>query len=93
MGDPDFINYTKNPNWDITIKEVARVIVVNHQLEVVSGESLNKSIKSIHTEGNIVLMGFLEIQFTNLNLMRMLISRANIQSVCFLKKLKLPMNI
>lgn len=81
IGVTDFINYNTNPAWETDIRKLTGNVGVTHILEVVGGQSLNKSVKAIQKNGNIILIGFLESPFTNLDLMNFLISRSNIRAV------------
>ncbi len=53
------INYKKFPNWDDKILEITSGKGVDHIIETVGGENLNKSLNAVRISGTISFIGLL----------------------------------
>jgi len=81
IGADEFINYKEHENWEAKVKALTGGKGVDHVLEVVGGKSFNRSLDAIRERGNIIVVGFLEDQYSELDLMKLLSSRVNITAV------------
>ncbi len=59
LGATDVINYAKEPEWHTVAQKRTGGIGVDHVLEVVGGESLDRSIQAARVGGHVAVIGFL----------------------------------
>jgi NADPH:quinone reductase-like Zn-dependent oxidoreductase len=59
LGATDFINYSKDPNWDDKVKELTGGVGVDHVVEVGGGGTLPKSLNSVRAGGQVHMIGVL----------------------------------
>ena len=55
----DFINYSKNPNWDEKVREITNGRGVDHVMEVGGAGTLERSLKAVKRGGQIHMIGVL----------------------------------
>lgn len=53
------MNYKKFPNWDEKILEITEGKGVDHVIEVVGGENLNRSLNAVKLSGTISFIGLI----------------------------------
>ncbi|MGI2264063.1 MULTISPECIES: NAD(P)-dependent alcohol dehydrogenase [unclassified Staphylococcus] len=70
-GVTHFINYTTQPNWENKVLEVTNRKGVDHILEVVGGNNVQKSISLLAKKGKIYFIGFLESAIAEINFMQL----------------------
>lgn len=81
LGAKEVINYIENPNWDEEVLRLTDGVGVEHILEVVGGESINKSINAVALQGNIYVIGFLGGMMAEVNLFSLLAKQAKVQGI------------
>ena len=81
LGAKEVINYVDTPNWDEEVLRITNGKGVEHILEVVGGESINKSINAVALQGNIYIIGFLNGMMAEVNLFSLLAKQAKIQGI------------
>ncbi|HEX8832230.1 MAG TPA: zinc-binding dehydrogenase, partial [Longimicrobium sp.] len=59
LGAADGINYREWPEWDARVLEITGGRGVDHVVEVVGGENLNRSLNAIRMGGTISIVGLL----------------------------------
>lgn len=59
LGAAHGINYRESPNWDERVLEITENRGVDHIVEVVGGENLNRSLNAIRLGGTISVIGLL----------------------------------
>lgn len=59
VGATDLINYTKDPEWNIKVRELTNGRGVDHVIEIGGAGTLERSIKSTRPNGQIHIIGFL----------------------------------
>jgi len=60
LGAADGINYTRFPEWQEKVLERTGQRGVDHVMDVVGGESLNRSLKAARPGGNVFAIGVLD---------------------------------
>ncbi len=81
LGATDVINYVENPDWEKNVLELTNGEGVQHILEVVGGDSLNKSLEAVALQGNIYIIGFLKNMMAEVNLFTLLAKRVRVQGI------------
>ena len=81
LGAADGINYVKNPEWQAVARELTTGVGVDHVLDVVGGESLNRSIQAARVGGHVAVIGFLGGQTSSIDLLPLLIRQTRIRGV------------
>lgn len=59
LGASAVINYTKFPDWDKQVLELTNGKRVDHVIEVVGGENLNRSLSAVRLSGTICFIGLI----------------------------------
>jgi NADPH:quinone reductase-like Zn-dependent oxidoreductase len=59
LGAEATLNYKKFPNWDAKILELTGGKGIDHVIEVVGGENLNRSLNAVRISGSISFIGLL----------------------------------
>ncbi len=59
LGAAETINYTSNPHWDKTARDLTAGLGVDHIIEVGGSDTLPRSLRAIRTGGAISLIGIL----------------------------------
>ena len=60
IGAKEVINYVKTPDWELEVLKLTNGKGAQHILEVVGGDSINRSIKALALQGHIYIIGFLK---------------------------------
>ncbi|KAM9997634.1 hypothetical protein ACTFIY_007273 [Dictyostelium cf. discoideum] len=81
MGATHVINYKTNNEWEKEVLKLTNDQGVNHVLDVVGGEYINKSIFCSHTHGHIYMIGFLKESNAKINLFDALFKRINLHGI------------
>jgi|SRR5215213_1168778 len=59
LGAAQGINYRESPNWEERVLEITSNRGVDHIVEVVGGENLNRSLQAVRLSGTISVIGLL----------------------------------
>lgn len=81
MGIKRLINYRENPDWENKVLKMTDGTGVHHVVEVVGGESLNKSIEATAIDGTISLIGLLGGLKGTVNTARIMGKQLRIQGI------------
>ncbi|PTI68314.1 zinc-dependent alcohol dehydrogenase family protein [Staphylococcus succinus] len=81
LGASEIINYVDTPNWEEEVLKLTDGAGAQHIIEVVGGESINRSIKAVALQGHIYVVGFLKSMFAEVNLFDLLAKQAHIQGI------------
>ncbi|MBS4207200.1 NAD(P)-dependent alcohol dehydrogenase [Bacillus sp. FJAT-50079] len=81
LGAKDVINYVETPEWEKEVLKITDGKGVQHILEVVGGQSINRSIEALALQGHIYVIGFLESMMAEVNLFALLAKQAHIQGI------------
>lgn len=81
LGASDGINYAKDPEWQKVALDLTSGKGVDHILEVIGGESINRSIEAITPRGHISVIGFLQNMDANVNVFPLLFKQPIVQGI------------
>ena len=81
LGAKEVINYVKTPDWEKEVLKLTDGKGAQHILEVVGGDSINRSIDALALQGNIYVIGFLKSMMADVNLFSLLAKQARIQGI------------
>lgn len=81
LGAKDVINYVETPDWEKEVLKITEGKGVQHILEVVGGQSINRSIEALSLQGHIYVIGFLESMMSEVNLFSLLAKQAQLHGV------------
>ncbi|MBM7655220.1 zinc-dependent alcohol dehydrogenase family protein [Neobacillus cucumis] len=81
LGAKDVINYAETPDWEKEVLRITEGKGVQHILEVVGGQSINRSIEALALQGHIYIIGFLESMMAELNVFSLLSKQAHVQGI------------
>ncbi len=81
LGATDLINYAKTPDWQDVARELTSGKGVDHVLDVVGGESINRSIQAARVGGHVALIGFLGGQVASVDLLPVLLRQTRLQGL------------
>lgn len=81
LGAKEVINYVDTPDWEQEVLKLTDDIGAQHILEVVGGDSINRSIEALALQGHIYIIGFLESVMAEVNLFDLLAKQARIQGI------------
>ncbi|MFP3668847.1 NAD(P)-dependent alcohol dehydrogenase [Priestia sp. SIMBA_032] len=81
LGAKEVINYAETPDWEKEVLKITEGKGVNHILEVVGGQSINRSIEALALQGHIYIIGFLESMMAEVNVFSLLAKQAHIQGI------------
>ena len=76
LGAKEVINYVKTPDWEKEVLKLTDGKGAHHILEVVGGDSINRSIDALAQQGNIYIIGFLKSMMAEVNLFSLLSKQA-----------------
>lgn len=81
LGAKEVINYVKTPDWEKEVLKLTNGKGAEHILEVVGGDSINRSIEALALQGHIYIVGFLKSMMAEVNLFALLAKQARIQGI------------
>ena len=81
LGATDTINYRTTPDWAGAVLELTDGRGVDVVLDVVGGDGLRDSVRAAKGNGLVAVIGFLEGQTTNLDLMDLIWHQTHIQGI------------
>lgn len=81
LGADEVINYVNTPDWEQVVLKLTDGKGANHILEVVGGDSINKSIDALALQGHIYIIGFLKSMMAEVNLFSLLAKQAQIHGI------------
>jgi len=81
LGATDTINYRTTPDWAGAVLELTDGQGVDVVLDVVGGDGLRDSVRAAKGNGLVAVIGFLEGQTTNLDLMDLIWHQTHIQGI------------
>lgn len=81
LGADEVINYVNTPDWEQEVLKLTDGKGANHILEVVGGDSINKSIDALALQGHIYIIGFLKSMMAEVNLFSLLAKQAQIHGI------------
>jgi NADPH:quinone reductase-like Zn-dependent oxidoreductase len=75
------INYTREPEWQESVKTLTDGKGVNHVLEVAGGESVRRSVEALARGGHIAIVGFLQDDSFKIKILPLMLKLATIHTV------------
>jgi NADPH:quinone reductase-like Zn-dependent oxidoreductase len=81
LGAAETINYRNTPEWDEAARELTGGRGVDHVLDVVGGEGLNRSVAASRVGGRVTVAGFIDGQSSNVDLMPVIFGRTRIRGI------------
>lgn len=81
LGAKDVINYVTTPDWEQEVLRLTNGKGAEHILEVVGGDSINRSIEALALQGHIYIIGFLKSMMAEVNLFTLLAKQAQIHGI------------
>jgi NADPH:quinone reductase-like Zn-dependent oxidoreductase len=81
LGAKEVINYVKTPDWEQEVLKLTDGKGAQHILEVVGGDSINRSIEALALQGHIYIIGFLKSMMAEVNLFTLLAKQAQIHGI------------
>ena len=81
LGATDTINYRTTPDWAAAVLEMTDGEGVDVVLDVVGGDGLRNSVRAAKGNGLVAVIGFLEGQTANLDLMDVIWHQTQIQGI------------
>ncbi|WP_433556086.1 zinc-dependent alcohol dehydrogenase family protein [Pseudonocardia xinjiangensis] len=81
LGVTDVINYRTTPDWEKAALELTGGLGVDQVLDVVGGESLNRSIRATRPGGHVSVIGFLDGLSAHLDLMPLLFGQTRLTGI------------
>lgn len=81
LGATDTINYRTTPDWAAAVLELTDGQGVDVVLDVVGGDGLRDSVRAAKGNGMVAVIGFLEGQTANLDLMDVIWNQTHIQGI------------
>jgi NADPH:quinone reductase-like Zn-dependent oxidoreductase len=59
FGAEDLIDTSRSPDWEVKVHEITSGVGVDHVVDVLGGESLNRSLRAVRIGGQISVIGVL----------------------------------
>ena len=81
MGAHHTINYKENTNWTEKVLEITKNKGVNQVVDVIGGNHLNESLKSLQSEGIISMIGVMDGTMGTIDTGMLMVKAAKIQGV------------
>jgi NADPH:quinone reductase-like Zn-dependent oxidoreductase len=81
LGASDVIDTAKNPAWDEEARALTQGQGVNHVLEVVGGEYVQRSLAASAVGGHVAVIGFMESINATINLGSLMSANVKLQGV------------
>jgi NADPH:quinone reductase-like Zn-dependent oxidoreductase len=81
LGAADLINYKKTPAWEEEVLRLTGGRGVDHVIEVVGGENLNRSLKAVRVSGTISFIGALAGASAVVNTLQIAAKNASIHGI------------
>jgi NADPH:quinone reductase-like Zn-dependent oxidoreductase len=81
LGAAETINYHRTPEWDEAARELTGGRGVDHVLDVVGGDSLNRSVAATRVGGRVTVAGFIDGQSSNVDLMPVIFGRTRMRGI------------
>jgi NADPH:quinone reductase-like Zn-dependent oxidoreductase len=81
LGAAETINYRTTPAWDEAARQLTGGRGVDQVLDVVGGDSLNRSVAATRVGGHITVAGFIDGQSSNVDLMPVIFGRTRIRGI------------
>ncbi|ADW68495.1 zinc-dependent alcohol dehydrogenase family protein [Granulicella tundricola] len=81
LGASDVIDTTKYPAWDEEARSLTQDCGVDHVLEVVGGEYLQRSIAALALGGHVAVIGFMESMTSTISLPPLMLGNLKLQGV------------
>jgi NADPH:quinone reductase-like Zn-dependent oxidoreductase len=81
LGAAETINYRTTPAWDEAARQLTGGRGVDHVLDVVGGDSLNRSVAATRVGGRVTVAGFIDGQSSNVDLMPVIFGRTRINGI------------
>jgi NADPH:quinone reductase-like Zn-dependent oxidoreductase len=75
------INYTREPDWQESVKPLTDGNGVNHVIEVAGGESIRRSVDALARGGHIAIVGFLQDDSFKIKILPLMLKLATIHTV------------
>ncbi|WP_259068607.1 zinc-dependent alcohol dehydrogenase family protein [Mucilaginibacter sp. X4EP1] len=81
MGVNHLINYKRFPNWEDRIMDITNGLGVDHVVEVVGGDHINKSIDAVALDGTISIIGLINGFKGNINTAKIMSRQVKLQGI------------
>ncbi len=81
MGVNHLINYKRLPNWEDEVMNITNGLGVDHVVEVVGGDHINKSIDAVALDGTISIIGLINGFTGNINTAKIMSKQIKLQGI------------
>ncbi|MCD9573681.1 zinc-dependent alcohol dehydrogenase family protein [Flavobacterium soyae] len=81
LGADEIVNYKQTPDWATEVLNLTNGIGADQILDIAGGEGLNDSVRAAKVGGQVSVIGFLQGQNTNLDLMNVIFKRTRVQGI------------
>jgi NADPH:quinone reductase-like Zn-dependent oxidoreductase len=81
LGISHLINYRQVPNWEKEVLNITNGRGVDHVVEVVGGDHINRSIEVVATDGTISVIGLIGGSRGNINTVRIMAKEIRLQGI------------
>ncbi len=81
LGANEVIDTAKHPDWEEAVRALTEGKGVDHILEVVGGESVQRSIAASAWRGKIAIIGFMESSWSNISVASMLFPEVKLKGI------------
>jgi NADPH:quinone reductase-like Zn-dependent oxidoreductase len=81
LGVTSLINYKKQPEWEVDVLNLTNGKGVDHIVEVVGGDHINKSIEAVAMDGTISVIGLINGLTGNLNTTKIMTKQIKLQGI------------
>ncbi|WP_428331509.1 zinc-binding dehydrogenase [Mucilaginibacter sp.] len=81
MGVHHLINYRSSPAWESEVLELTNGLGVDHVVEVVGSDHINRSIEVLALDGTISLIGLIDGFYGNINTAKIMSKQIRLQGI------------
>jgi NADPH:quinone reductase-like Zn-dependent oxidoreductase len=81
LGAAETINYGTTPAWDEAARRLTGGRGVDHVLDVVGADNLNRSVAATRVGGRVTVAGFIDGQSSNVELMPLIFGRTRVRGI------------
>ncbi|TWI93935.1 NADPH:quinone reductase-like Zn-dependent oxidoreductase [Mucilaginibacter frigoritolerans] len=81
MGVKHLINYKSIPKWEDKVMEITNGVGVDHVVEVVGSDNINRSIEVVSLDGTISVIGLIDGFYGNINTAKIMSKEIRLQGI------------
>jgi NADPH:quinone reductase-like Zn-dependent oxidoreductase len=81
LGVTNLINYKNQPDWEVEVLNLTNGKGVDHIVEVVGGDHINKSIEAVALDGTISVIGLINGLTGNINTAKIMTKQIKLQGI------------